>query len=57
MKNGQGSIKYLKLGRKYEGEFKNNEITGYGYLIYENKQTYKGNLVDGKKDSIGLKKL
>ena len=53
MKNGQGSIKYLKLGRKYEGEFKNNEITGYGYLIYENKQTYKGNLVDGKKEGKG----
>ena len=53
MKNGQGSIKYLKLGRKYEGEFKNNEITGYGYLIYENKQTYNGNLVDGKKEGKG----
>ena len=53
MKNGQGSIKYLKLRRKYEGEFKNNEITGYGYLIYENKQTYKGNLVDGKKEGKG----
>ena len=53
MKNGQGSIKYLKLGRKYEGEFKNNEITGYGYLVYENKQTYKGNLVDGKKEGKG----
>ena len=53
MKNGQGSIKYLKLGRKYEGDFKNNEITGYGYLIYENKQTYKGNLVDGKKEGKG----
>ena len=53
MKNGQGSIKYLKLGRKYEGEFKNNEITGYGYLIYENKQTYEGNLVDGKKEGKG----
>ena len=53
MKNGQGSIKYLKLGRKYKGEFKNNEITGYGYLIYENKQTYKGNLVDGKKEGKG----
>ena len=53
MKNGQGSIKYLKLGRKYEGDFKNNEITGYGYLIYENKQTYKGDLVDGKKEGKG----
>ena len=53
MKNGQGSIKYLKLGRKYKGEFKNNEITGYGYLIYENKQTYNGNLVDGKKEGKG----
>ena len=53
MKNGQGSIKYLKLGRKYKGEFKNNEITGYGYLIYENKQTYKGDLVDGKKEGKG----
>ena len=53
MKNGQGSIKYLKLGRKYEGDFKNNEITGYGYLIYENKQTYNGNLVDGKKEGKG----
>ena len=53
MKNGQGSIKYLKLGRKYEGDFKNNEITGCGYLIYENKQTYKGNLVDGKKEGKG----
>ena len=54
MKNGQGSIKYLKLGRKYEGDFKNNEITGCGYLIYENKQTYNGNLVDGKKEGKGI---
>ena len=53
MKNGQGSIKYLKLRRKYEGDFKNNEITGCGYLIYENKQTYNGNLVDGKKEGKG----
>ena len=53
MKNGQGSIKYLKLGRKYKGDFKNNELTGCGYLIYENKQTYNGNLVDGKKEGKG----
>ena len=54
MKNGQGSIIYLKTGRKYKGEFKNNEITGYGYLIYENKHTYKGYLVNGKKEGKGI---
>ena len=54
MKNGQGSIIYLKRGRKYTGEFKNNEITGYGYLIYENDHTYKGQLVNEKKEGRGI---
>ena len=53
MKNGQGSIIYLKQGRKYKGEFKNNEITGKGFLIYENNQTYNGELLNGKKEGKG----
>ena len=53
-KNGQGSIIYLKQGRKYKGEFKNNEITGKGLLTYENNQTYQGELVNGKKEGKGV---
>ena len=53
-KNGQGSIIYLKQGRKYKGEFKNNEITGKGLLTYENNQTYQGELVNGKKEGKGI---
>ena len=52
-KNGQGSIIYLKQGRKYKGEFKNNEITGKGFLTYENNQTYNGELLNGKKEGKG----
>ena len=54
MKNGQGSIIYLKQGRKYKGEFKNNEITGKGVLTYENNQTYQGQLLNGKKEGKGV---
>ena len=54
MRNGQGTLTYLKIGRKYKGEFKNNEITGYGYFIYENKETYKGDFVNEKKEGKGI---
>ena len=54
MKNGQGSIIYLKQGRKYTGEFKDDEITGKGFLTYENNQTYQGQLLNGKKEGEGV---
>ena len=52
-KHGKGSIKYLKTGRKYSGDFLKNEITGYGTYTYENNEVYKGELLEGKKDGYG----
>ena len=52
-KQGKGSIKYLKTGRKYSGDFLKNEITGYGTYTYENNEIYEGQLLEGKKEGYG----
>ena len=59
MKNGSGILKFFKKGinskiiEKYEGEFKNNEITGVGIYHYSNKDKYEGNFINNKKNGIG----
>ena len=47
-KNGNGKLSYKLLKDTYEGEFKDNCITGTGFYTWANKDTYKGNFVNGK---------
>ena len=40
-KTGKG-VQNLRNGDKYEGEFKNGQIDGFGKIIYPNGDNYKG---------------
>lgn len=55
-KHGQGKVKYKLYKDIYQGEFKDNAITGYGLYIWENHHTYQGELVNGKMHGKGLYK-
>lgn len=55
-KNGHGKLKYKILKDTYEGEFKDNCITGTGYYVWGNKDTYKGSFLNGKMHGKGLYK-
>ena len=51
--NGKGTI-YLKDGSiKYEGDFVNNKITGYGKYYFENGVYYLGQWLDDKQHGKG----
>ena len=56
MKNGLGKITYLISGDKYEGEFKNDTITGHGKYIWNNKSVYIGEFLEGKMHGRGIYK-
>jgi hypothetical protein len=32
----------------YEGEFQDNMITGYGFYVWANQDSYKGTFINGK---------
>ncbi len=51
--NGEGKIEFSKLGHKYEGEFKNNEINGMGIFTWNNGETYEGEMTNGKMNGYG----
>ena len=38
----------------YEGEFKENNITGTGFYTWSNKDTYLGTFINGKMEGKGL---
>ena len=39
---------------KYEGEWKNGEMTGSGLVIYPNQGNYSGLLLKGKRQGFGM---
>ncbi len=55
-KNGNGKLIYKILKDTYEGEFKDNCITGVGFYTWKNKDTYKGTFVNGKMHGKGFYK-
>ncbi len=55
-KNGNGKLIYKLLNDYYEGEFKDNSITGVGFYTWKNKDTYKGTFVNGKMHGKGFYK-
>ena len=48
MKNGRGKLEYAS-GAIFEGEFRNDKVTGKGAIQYPNKDRYEGDFVDGVK--------
>lgn len=55
-KEGKGKLTYIQISDSYEGEFKNNTITGTGFYIWSNKDTYQGTFIDGKMHGKGIYK-
>ena len=54
VKEGKGKVFYKKSGEKYTGEFKDNNINGYGKYQWSNKHIYEGNFVLGKMHGKGV---
>jgi hypothetical protein len=54
VKEGKGKVFYKKSGEKYSGEFKDNNINGYGKYQWSNKHIYEGNFVLGKMHGKGV---
>ena len=52
-KFGEGKVEYKKTKDKYEGDFKDNNITGKGIYIWENGHIFKGNFLNGKMHGFG----
>jgi len=55
-KQGIGKINFLYTKEFYDGEFKDNAITGYGVYTWANKDTYEGTLLNGRMHGKGLYK-
>ena len=51
--HGFGKIIFLKEGHKYEGQFKNNQIEGWGVLLWKYGDRYEGQVKDGKMHGKG----
>ena len=51
--HGFGKIIFLKEGHKYEGQFKNNRIEGWGILCWKNGDRYEGQVKNGKMHGKG----
>lgn len=41
-------------GRKYEGEWKNNKMEGYGIFTWPDGRRYEGEYIDDKKEGKGV---
>ena len=54
VKEGKGEVNYKKSGEKYIGEFKDNNINGYGKYQWSNKHIYEGYFVLGKMHGKGV---
>lgn len=55
-KNGKGKIVYKQTGDVYEGEFKEDKITGSGIYKWANGESYNGGVLDGKMHGKGVYK-
>jgi len=40
-------LTYTENGNKYEGEFNNDDINGYGVYTFKNMHTYQGQFSNG----------
>ena len=55
-KHGKGKIIYKQTGDVYEGEFKDDAITGNGVYKWANGESYKGSVLNGKMHGRGIYK-
>jgi hypothetical protein len=55
-KEGQGKLAYKQIKDEYEGEFRDNAITGMGFYTWANQDTFKGTFLKGKMHGRGLYK-
>ena len=53
MKSGKGNYFFKLLNEKYDGISTNNEITGYGTYVWNNKESYEGPFLKGKMHGKG----
>lgn len=53
MKNGKGKMTFIETGETYDGEFKNNEFSGFGTYKWNNNCEYTGNFANGKMNGKG----
>ncbi|MDR1494624.1 MAG: hypothetical protein LBI29_01130 [Rickettsiales bacterium] len=51
---GNGTLEYDNDGGTYSGEFKDNNINGFGTLTDSDGNTYEGNWLNGKLDGEGI---
>lgn len=52
-KHGKGFIKYTLTGEEYEGDFEDNQITGFGQYRWSNGDSYLGTFLNGKMNGKG----
>ena len=45
---------YFPEGKKYEGEFTNNSVEGYGIKTYPDGKKYEGRFKNNNKDGYGI---
>lgn len=53
IKSGKGKYFFKLLNETYEGESKDNSITGYGIYIWNNNNVYEGTFLNGKMHGNG----
>ena len=53
LRDGKGRMEFSATGDVYEGDFKNDEITGYGTFTYAQGDVYTGFLINSKKNGQG----
>lgn len=53
-KEGMGKLEYKTIKDVYEGEFKDNNITGHGFYIWANQDQYTGLFLNGKMHGKGI---
>lgn len=53
-KQGKGKLIYKKIKDIYEGEFSENNITGYGVYTWANQDTFQGTFLTGKMHGSGV---
>ena len=52
-RDGKGVMEFHATGDRYEGDYKDDEITGSGTYTYSNGDIYTGTLVDGRMQGYG----
>lgn len=52
---GQGKYYFADTGKIYHGEFHENNIVGYGVMIWPDNTKYEGEFVNGKMEGKGTK--